>query len=249
MKIPTVSRFLTSGILILFCIRAGAAGFSYSWDIRELAVSDEEQIVLRGRHKTILKRVDADQMRYIYAVKSGIEEVAETNTILLIVDGDKPNAFAGKLKGNQNVIGINFAMLDLLGMNMHATAALIGHEMAHLKLQHGEKKAKKKFGFALLRIFGAAALNSLGIGFSDSISDLAFTAIESGYSRENEREADYLGMIWAIEAGFEAEGGVQLHETMHSYSKSHPVPFFSTHPTGPERVMTLKALSKRLNSK
>lgn len=249
MRIQLQIKIFISGLLLLFCVTGNAASFSYSWDIKELAKSDKEQVILRGKYKTIIKRINTDQMRYIYAVKTSMEEVAETKTLLLIVDGDKPNAFAGRIKGNKNVIGINFAMLDLLGMNMHATAALIGHEMAHLKLEHGKDKAKKKFGFTLLKLLGSATLNSLGVGYGKTISDLAFTAIESNYSRDNETEADYLGMIWSIEAGFESDGGVQLHEEMFKASKHHSIPFISSHPTGPERIKKLKGLSKRLSRK
>ena len=43
-----------------------------------------------------------------------------------------------------NVVGINFAMLDFLGTDVHMAAALIGHELAHIKLEHGKNRDKKR---------------------------------------------------------------------------------------------------------
>ena len=224
-----------------------AAPFSQSWPIKELAKSEDTQVVLRNKNGDILKRVNTNQLRYLYAVKTSIETAAETKAEFILVDGDQPNAFAGIIRGHGKAIGLNFAMLELLGMDVHAMAALIGHELAHLRLEHGEDGFKRTWGFALLKVFGAAILDSAGVGNSDAISNLIFTAIETKYSRDDEREADYLGMIWAIEAGYEADGGVRLFEELNKRSQIRPLPFLSTHPSPPERIKTMKKMSRRLS--
>jgi predicted Zn-dependent protease len=235
--------------LLIFPILVNAAGFSNVWDISELAKNDSELIELRNSRRTIIKRINSNQMRFIYAVKSSIEKVAEIESTLILVDGDQPNAFAGTIEGNKNVVGINFAMLDIVGMDMHMMAAILGYEMAHLKLEHGNDKEKRTYGAALLKILGTAALGGLGMGAYGAltISDLSVSMIDTKYSRDNERESDYLGAIWAVEAGFEADGGVRVHEEMYRLSKGRPMPFLSSHPSGPEKITTLKALSKRLD--
>ena len=201
---------------------------------------------MRNKNGSILKRVNTNQLRYLYAVKTSIENAAETRATFLLVDGDQPNAFAGIIRGHGKAIGVNFAMLELLGMDVHAMAVLIGHEIAHLRLEHGEEGMKRRWGFALLKVLGAAILDDAGLRSSDVISNLTFTAIETKYSRDNEREADYLGMIWAIEEGYEPDGGVRLFEELHKISQSHPLPFLSTHPSPPERIRTMKKMSQRL---
>ncbi|MEM7466226.1 MAG: M48 family metalloprotease [Pseudomonadota bacterium] len=185
-------------------------------------------------------------MRILHAVKTSIVEVAEIDTKLIIVDGDKPNAFAGKEKRGGNIIGINFAMLDIIGLDVHAAAALIGHEIAHLKLNHGEKKSSG-LGSAVLKAAGGVALSSMGIPLGQTISNIGITAIETEYSRDHEREADYLGAIWAVEAGYEPSGAVRLHKAMQKLSGANPAPFLSTHPSGPERIQTLQEFSDRLS--
>ena len=224
-----------------------AASFSFSWPIKELARSSDDQIVLRKENGGTLRKVNTQQLRYLYAVKTSIESAAETEAEFLLVDGDQPNAFAGYVKGRGRAIGVNFAMVELLDLDVHAMAALIGHELAHLRLEHGKDGEKKKRGFEILKGLGAIALSSVGVGGAYTISDTVFTAIETKYSRDDEREADYLGMIWAIEAGYESEGGVRLQEKLNKMSRNNPLPFFSTHPFPPERIETMKRMSQRLS--
>ena len=156
---------------------------------------------------------------------TGIEEVAEINAELYILDGDDPNAFATKDKDDQNIIAINFAMLDLFGDDMHSAAAIIGHELAHLKLNHGEESRE-------------AQKNSI---------NSPFTAANTKYSRDNEREADYLGVIWAIEAGYDPAGAVRVHEALFKLSRRRSGMFVGSHPSSIERITVLKSLVRRLS--
>ncbi|MGR8946649.1 MAG: M48 family metalloprotease [Gammaproteobacteria bacterium] len=225
---------------------ASAAPFKYHWDIRELARADAAIIELRTTDNRLIEKISTTQMRILHAVKTSIVKVAETDTKLIIVDGAQPNAFAGKEKNAGNIIGINFAMLEIIGLDVHAAAALIGHEIAHLKLKHGEKKSRSELRSAVLEAAGGVALSSLGVPLGQTISSIGITAIETEYSRDAEREADYLGAIWAVEAGYEAVGAVRLHEAIQKSARSTGAPFLSTHPSGPERIKTLRGLANRL---
>jgi hypothetical protein len=61
-------------------------------------------------------------MRFIYTVKTCLAKVSEVDTALILINGDQPNAFSDSINGNRNIVGINFAMLDLVGLNMHMMA-------------------------------------------------------------------------------------------------------------------------------
>lgn len=231
----------------LFAEFSYAAAFTYAWNVGDLARVDAEQVGLRGKSRKALKTVSTAQMRSLHEIYTSMQEVAEIEADLYIVDGNEPNAFAGQAADDKNIIALNFAMLDILGMDVHAAAALIGHELAHLRLEHGDKKQSQSAKYNVLKILGSAALDSFGVPASQTISNLTFTSIETKYSRDMERQADYLGAIWAIEAGYEADGAVRLQEEIHKRSGSGLVPFLSTHPSGPERIATLKSLSRRLS--
>ena len=240
-------RLLTIFIAVTAAENISAEPFRYQWNIRDIAATDGSEVELRTRDKRLMKRVDTSQMRILCAVKSSIEAVAELSTELIIVDGDQPNAFAGRGKKDENIIGINFAMLDILGLDVHAAAALIGHEIAHLKLHHGEQRSSRENTSGMMKVLGGVALSTLGVPGGSLISDLTITAFETRYSRDHEREADYLGAIWAIEADYEADGAVRLHEAVYSRAKGNSTPFLSSHPSSRDRIATLKALSRRLS--
>jgi len=246
-------RFFYSYIFIALIVLSfvplayAAQPFEYQWNIVDIVAADADFVELRSRNKLLIGKVDASQMRILYAVKSSIEAVAELSAELIITDGKQPNAFAAKDIHGTNVIGINFAMLDIIGLDVHAAAALIGHEIAHLKLNHGEQSARNEQTGNVMKIFGGVVLGSLGVEAAGLVSDISVTAISTKYSRDNETEADYLGTIWSIEARYESEGAVRLHQRIYERSKHHPTPFLSTHPSGPERILKLQQLSNRLS--
>ncbi len=236
--------------------QAPAAPFNYTWRIEELARADTDVIELRGAGARLLKKVDVQQMVYLYSVMQAISKVSEMRSELLITDGEQPNAFAtrgtmaltpaedgvgdgpaGSAPGRPvtgsrpaegtryvdvNIIGINFAMLDILGLDVHMAAALIGHELGHLKLNHGEEHRTR------------------------SPADLR-TAGNTRYSRDNEREADYLGAVWAVEAGYDPTGAVRLQEIIYKKTKHLSGGFSGTHPSSIERITKLKSLARRLS--
>lgn len=233
--------------LMLTSASASAQPFTYQWNIRDIVAADSDTIELRTRKRLLVGKVSATQMRILYAVKSSIETVAELAVELLIVDGNEPNAFAGRGRNGENIIGINLAMLGILGLDVHAAAALIGHEIAHLKLGHGDERAAQTRSSGIMKVLGGVALSSLGVPAGGLISDITVTAIATNYSRDNEREADYLGAIWAVEASYEADGAARLHEALYAKSRHSATPFLSTHPSGPERIATLRELAARLS--
>jgi len=252
-KHPAGLRHHHALILFLLACAVGAVhdvnaqAFKYQWNIRDVISADSDVIELRTRNRQLVAKVSATQMRILYAVKSSIEQVAELPVELILVDGNQPNAFAGKGRNGENIIGINFAMLAILGLDVHTAAALIGHEIAHLKLRHSEQRAAQKNTGGAMRVLGGVVLGSLGVPAGGLITDITVSAFETDYSRDNEREADYLGAIWAVEARYEADGAARLHEKMYEQSKGAPSPFLSTHPSGPERIATLRALAARLS--
>lgn len=211
--------------LSVFSVDSYAESPMYSWPVKELARSPVEKIKLRNEKDRVLKIISARQMVYLYAAMRSIAEASEINAEFLIVDGKFANAFAGETEEGINFIAINFAMLDILGTDWDMAAALIGHELAHLKLNHGEITKKN----------------------IDLNKGQNLTAENTRYSRDNERDADYLGAIWAIEAGYDPDGAVALQEALYKLSKRTSISSFSvSHPSSIERVTVLKSLARRL---
>ena len=73
------------------------------------------------------------------------------------------------------------------------------------------------------------------------------TAANTKYSRDNEREADYLGAIWAVEAGYDPQGAVRLQELVYKKTRHLSGGFSGSHPSPIERITKLKSLARRLS--
>lgn len=156
---------------------------------------------------------------------------------------DSANAFA--LPGNH--IGVHTGMLKL-ATDQAELAAVMGHEIAHVKAEHGNERVSQNLIVQGGLMAGAVALNNsnnknanlilagLGVG--------AQFGILLPFSRKHESEADIMGMEYMAEAGFNPEGAVSLWKKM-SAQGSSPPEFLSTHPNPESRISYLQKESKK----
>lgn len=223
---------LTIALIVFITGSASAAGKNEgprAWRVRDLATAPMEKIKLTDPRDRVVGTVETKQMLLMYSAMTAIEEAAEINAELFVVEGKGPNAFATITKLSkdgdpQNMVGFTFGMLELIGMDVDAAAAIIGHELAHLKLKHIDEK----------------------IEAMENSSQTTFSASATKYTRDNERESDYLGAIWSVEAGYDPAGAVRVHEKLYKVNKRYPG-FSGSHPSSIERLTILKSLVRRLS--
>ena len=123
-------------------------------------------------------------------------------------------------------------------------ASLLGHELGHVNARHTAEQMSK--GILTQAIVGG--LTALASTRSQALGDIAAQLgmlgagmLLASYSRENEREADDLGMQYMVAAGYGADGFVGLMEMLNnlSHRKADAVEIlFSTHPMSYERYRT-----------
>ena len=212
------------------------------WLVSSMAEFEGLEIQLRSSDGALLRWLDAEQVRNLHKVHLEIQEVAETRAALYITRGDQPNASAGQRAG-YNTVFVNFAMFDLIDGDLDLWAALLGHELAHLKLNHGEKQAKKNAPLNVLKTVGSAVLNN---PLANIASSTLLDSVSAKFSRDDERQADYMGVIWSVEANHDPNGAVELHRRLAERNNGHPLPFLSTHPSSPERMEKLAEVADRL---
>jgi predicted Zn-dependent protease len=121
-------------------------------------------------------------------------------------------------------------------------AALMGHEIGHVNARHfAERQAQG----TLLEIVAATATVAAASKkpqygeLAQLIGSLGGGALLAHYSRDNEREADALGMEYMNKAGYTPEGMADLMDMLNSQSKSKPGALelmFATHPMSSERL-------------
>jgi hypothetical protein len=141
------------------------------------------------------------------------------------------NAYA-KFSGIQFTSGmVHFAEDD------DELAIIMGHELAHLTSKHLPKNIRM-----------AALCGTLGC-LTGPFVPLTAKALYAPYSRGNEREADYLGLIYAHNAGYDIEKGVALWKRFAlEIPKSRSKSFLRTHPASPERILRVKKVVELIKS-
>ncbi len=155
-----------------------------------------------------------------------------------VIDKKEVNAFA---LPNGNIF-VYTGLLDFVNDDPDELAAVLGHEMAHVILRHGAEKVSSailaQLGGELLMIKVppqyrplAAQLYGLSVGL----------AILLPYSRRQEKEADLLGLIIAMRAGYNPEGALKLWEKMvQKFKNQEPPEWLSDHPAGENRLQYIK---------
>jgi predicted Zn-dependent protease len=142
----------------------------------------------------------------------------------------------------RRVIGINAAMVKLIGDDIDEYAALIGHEAAHWSRGHIDAGRLRSNTIQAVGSLIGAGLSMAGIPAAGLITGLGADIIDATFSRDDEREADAFGVEYMLANGFDPEAAVRLHERMLKQPGGLRVPFLSSHPSGEERIDNLKKL-------
>ena len=156
-----------------------------------------------------------------------------------LVGSQQVNAFC--MPGGR--IAFFSGILTTLKLTDDEVAAIMGHEIAHALREHGRDRAAKSTGTQVLsRIAGAGVAAWLGIDprVTDTIAQNAAQLAVLKFSRDDEREADLIGLDLAARAGFDPRAGVALWQKMGALNKRQPLALLSTHPGGPERITQIE---------
>ena len=108
-------------------------------------------------------------------------------------------------------------------------AGVIGHEIGHVVKRHSVKQIEKNL---LLNIGFIAVFGDRGA----LLQNLAMNAIMAGYSRSDEREADYLGYLHASKAGYNPYSMTMGLLKLSSLNQKYQSDLFSDHPEAKERI-------------
>ena len=161
-----------------------------------------------------------------------------------VLNSSVPNAFA--LPGGFIVINRGL----LVGLKNEAEmAAVLGHETGHVTARHSLAGYQRALASnVLLAGVSIAAGGNSGVM---QLSDITASLVNNGYSREQEREADRLGIDYMVKAGYNPEGAIELQEYFYSELEGGKNPMFleglfRTHPFSKERLDNARAyIAKR----
>jgi predicted Zn-dependent protease len=142
-------------------------------------------------------------------------------------------------------IAIYTGILDVT-KNTNGLASVMGHEIAHAVAKHSVERASRGMllntGTQLFDIFSGGKLSQVNrVTGMNTVGLLSQIGIMNPFSRTQETEADYLGMIFASLSGFDILETKKLWERMKEANKGkEPPQFMSTHPSSSKRIQDLK---------
>lgn len=155
-----------------------------------------------------------------------------------VVPQKEINAFA--LPGGQMFVNVGTIVA---AKNEAELAGVMGHEMAHVYMQHSAKQAGKAQTTSMIAGIASAVLGStVGGKGGGLVGQLGQMGIQMGaqglmmkYSRNDESQADAVGTVILYKAGYNPESMAEFFKTMGSQGGSHPPQFFSDHPNPENR--------------
>ena len=135
-------------------------------------------------------------------------------------------------------IAFYHGILATLQLTDDEVATIMGHEVAHALREH----ARERIGKTMATRVGANLVSSLfGLGqLGDSLVQMGGQLLTLQFSRDDETEADIVGMDLAARAGYDPRAGVSLWTKMMGANKGAPPQFLSTHPSGPTRIKDIE---------
>ena len=216
-------------------------------ELHLVSVSEEEEINL-GK-KSFVPLVsnmggfyrDKDLEEYIQEVGIRLAKKSHRPNLpytFRILNSSIPNAFA--LPGGYITVHRGL----LVGISSEGElAAVLGHEIGHVTARHAVAAYQRAIAANLtLMGIGAATGGSQG---TMRLSSLAANLVENGYSREQEREADYLGVDYMIRGKYDPRGAVDLQNYFYEeFEKGKGSNFFQglfrSHPFSQERLSNIR---------
>ena len=152
-----------------------------------------------------------------------------------VIDSDEVNAFA--LPGG--FFYVNSGLI-LHAQEESELAGVMAHEISHVTARHGTKNATKGelMQLATIPLILLGPGGWAGYGLYQGLN-LAIPVTYLKFSRDAEREADFLGLQYMYKAGYDPNSYVTFFERIQADEKRRPgsIPkVFSTHPPTPERI-------------
>jgi predicted Zn-dependent protease len=213
-------------------------------EAEEIVLGREVASNLLGAHNTGLYH-DRNMQRYVNRVGRWLAAQTERPDLpwhFVVLNNNGINAFAAPG-------GYIFITSGLMGrMRSEAElAGVLGHEIAHVLKKHHLKSIQKGKWAEIGADVGSQVLASKG-GVNPVLANLAANLVKnlyvSGLSKEEEYEADRMGVVIAARGGYDPYGLPAVLQMMQVFSPDDPAYSltFATHPPIPHRLATLDRL-------
>lgn len=212
-------------------------------DVEASAAEEYAKLLADARAKGTLVSAENAQVKRLRAIAQRIIPLApewndrarswkwEVN----LLDSKEINAFC--MPGGK--IAFYSGILQDLKLSDDEVAMVMGHEMAHALREH----ARERMGKSAATGIGASLLSQwLGLGdVGQTVTRYGAQLLTLKFGREDESEADLVGMELAAKAGYNPRAAVTLWKKMDTTNGGAPPEWLSTHPSGSARIAQIEA--------
>jgi predicted Zn-dependent protease len=131
-------------------------------------------------------------------------------------------------------------LIEQLSATDAELAAVIGHEIAHALREHSRERISRAYAeqLALAGVAVATGASDTTMAIASQVSAVTFTL---PHSREQEAEADRIGLELMARAGYDPSASISLWQKMSKAAGGGPPEFLSTHPSSGARIKDLEA--------
>lgn len=217
--------------------------FSSEQNINEKSALQYQQMVADAKQQhALFPDNDAQVLRLRAIAKRIIPYAARWNDAaanwewrINVLNSPEVNAFC--MPGGQ--IAFYSGILSKLKLTDDEVAIVMGHEISHALREHSQAQEGKANVTALGAKLAGAGLSAwlkVDPNLTGTATNVAAKGVLLKFSRDDEREADLIGLDLAARAGYDPRAGLVLWQKMATLSKGGQPEFLSTHPSGPERI-------------
>jgi Zn-dependent protease with chaperone function len=211
--------------------------------LEQAATQQYAELLQQARAKNALAPQSHPQLQRVRRISSRLiadaprwnERARQWRWEVNLIGSQNINAFC--MPGGK--IALYTGLLEKLQLTDDEVAMVIGHEMAHALREHARERIAKSQGTGALLSLGAALF---GLGqLGDVAANVGTQLLTLKFSRDDEIEADLVGLELGARAGFNPQASVSLWDKMGRASGSSGAPgFLSTHPSGADRTRRLQ---------
>jgi Zn-dependent protease with chaperone function len=212
-------------------------------DIEMAAAQQYGELLEQARAKHALAPESHPQLQRLRAISSRLiadaprwnERARSWRWEVNLIGSQQVNAFC--MPGGK--IAVFSGLIDKLKATDDELAMVIGHEMAHALREHARERIAKSQGTGALLSLGAQLF---GLGqLGDVAANIGTQLLTLKFSRDDEVEADLVGLELGARAGFNPQAALSLWDKMDRVANNGGGPaFLSTHPSGPDRMRRLQ---------
>lgn len=253
-----IKYFLMAAVVALMTACGTASKVPLTGRTHRLSVSDAQLLSLSNQEYTKFmasakRSTDAKNTAMVQRVGRNLANAVETylrnngyaNEVknfqweFNLVQDKQANAFC--MPGGKIVV---YEGLLPYTQNEASLAIVLGHEIAHAVAKHSAEQLTKQMNQQMgTNILGTVLNSTVGSGVGDVAAQVAggyFSFRNLKYSRDNESEADYMGLIFAAMAGYDPANAVTFWKRMAAGTNSNTAEILSDHPSDARRIQNIE---------